>query len=66
MKVDMENGRINNMEKIYIVLRDYIDSRRIVDEFTVEGEWNREVERAKKVARYIDTDKQQNKIVIYF
>lgn len=66
MKVDLENGRINNMEKIYIVLRDYIDSRRIVDEFTVEGEWNREVERAKKVARYIDTDKQQNKIVIYF
>ena len=54
------------MEKIYIVLRDYIDRSRIVNEFTVEGEWNREVERAKKVARYIDTDKQQNKIVIYF
>ena len=54
------------MEKIYIVLRDYIDSRRIVEEFTVEGEWDREVERAKKAARYIDTDKQQNKIVIYF
>ena len=47
------------MEKIYIVLRDYID-------ISVIGEWNREVERAKKVARYIDTDKQQNKIVIYF
>ena len=54
------------MEKIYIVLRDYIDRSRIVDEFTVEGEWDREVERATKLGKYIDTDKQQNKIVIYF
>ena len=29
------------MEKIYIVLRDYIDRSRIEDEFTVEEEWNR-------------------------
>ncbi len=54
------------MKKIYIVLRDYIDARRIVNEFTVEGEWDREVERATKLGKYIDANEEQRKITIYF
>lgn len=53
------------MEKIYIVLRDCIDGGRIVSEFTVEAVWDEEVERAKKIGRYVVRYKEQNKIEVY-
>ena len=50
---------------ITIVFKDWLTGQ-YREEFTMIGDWDHEVECAKKVGKYIEADKTKKRIIIFY
>ena len=50
---------------ITIVFKDWFTGQ-YIDEFTMDGDWSHEVKCARKVGKYIEADKDNKKIIIFY
>ena len=50
---------------ITIVFKDWFTGQ-YIDEFTMDGDWSHEIKIAKKIAKSIEADKANKKIIIYY